>query len=89
MTQSQDTCSRARTISAEGGSADAHDARVAASDARLRRRPFRNEPYDPPLVVTVRNAREPLIEAAGPVTEMPMIEHPFRAGAKARAGIGF
>ncbi len=39
--------------------------------------------------MTVRNAREPLIEAAGPVTEMPMIEHPFRAGAKARAGIGF
>ncbi len=41
------------------------------------------------VVVTGRNAKEPLIEAADLVTEMTMIKHPFRAGVKAQPGIEF
>lgn len=41
------------------------------------------------VVVTGRNAREELIEAADLVTEMTMVKHPFRAGMKAQPGIEF
>ncbi|MEX2647630.1 MAG: cob(I)yrinic acid a,c-diamide adenosyltransferase [Alphaproteobacteria bacterium] len=41
------------------------------------------------IVVTGRNAKEPLIEAADLVTEMTLIKHPFRAGVKAQPGIEF
>ena len=41
------------------------------------------------VVVTGRNAKDALIEAADLVTEMTMIKHPFRAGVKAQAGIEF
>ncbi|MCU0837292.1 MAG: cob(I)yrinic acid a,c-diamide adenosyltransferase [Rhodospirillales bacterium] len=41
------------------------------------------------IVVTGRNAREELIEAADLVTEMTLIKHPFRAGVKAQPGIEF
>jgi cob(I)alamin adenosyltransferase len=41
------------------------------------------------VIVTGRNAREPLIEIADLVTEMTMVKHPFRAGVKAQAGIEF
>ncbi len=41
------------------------------------------------VVVTGRNAKEPLIELADLVTEMTMIKHPFRAGVKAQKGIEF
>jgi len=41
------------------------------------------------VVVTGRNAKEPLIEAADLVTEMTMVKHPFRAGVKPQAGIEF
>ena len=41
------------------------------------------------IVVTGRNAKEPLIELADLVTEMTMIKHPFRAGVKAQKGIEF
>ena len=41
------------------------------------------------VVVTGRNAKEPLIEAADLVTEMTMVKHPFRAGVKAQKGIEF
>ncbi len=41
------------------------------------------------IVVTGRNAKEKLVEAADLVTEMTMIKHPFRAGVKAQAGIEF
>ncbi len=41
------------------------------------------------VVVTVRNAKEPLIELADLVTEMTMVKHPFRAGVKAQKGIEF
>lgn len=41
------------------------------------------------IVVTGRNAREELIEAADLVTEMTLIKHPFRAGIKAQPGIEF
>ncbi len=48
-----------------------------------------NRPADLHVVVTGRNAKEPLIEAADLVTEMTMIKHPFRAGVKAQKGIEF
>jgi cob(I)alamin adenosyltransferase len=41
------------------------------------------------IVVTGRNAREELMEAADLVTEMTLVKHPFRAGIKAQAGIEF
>jgi cob(I)alamin adenosyltransferase len=46
----------------------------------------------PPLthvVLTGRNAKEELIEAADLVTEMTLIKHPFRSGIKAQAGVEF
>ncbi len=46
----------------------------------------------PPLthvVLTGRNAKEDLIEAADLVTEMTLIKHPFRSGIKAQAGVEF
>jgi len=57
---------------------------VAAVVETLRRRP-----RDLHVVVTGRNARDELIEAADLVTEMTMIKHPFRSGVKAQAGIEF
>ncbi len=41
------------------------------------------------VVVTGRNAKEPLLEAADLVTEMALVKHPFKAGVKAQAGIEF
>jgi cob(I)alamin adenosyltransferase len=41
------------------------------------------------VIVTGRNAKEPLIEAADLVTEMEVVKHPFRAGVKAQTGIEF
>lgn len=41
------------------------------------------------IVVTGRNAKPELIEAADLVTEMTMVKHPFRAGVKAQKGIEF
>ncbi len=41
------------------------------------------------VIVTGRNAKEPLIDAADIVTEMTMVKHPFRAGVKAQKGIEF
>jgi cob(I)alamin adenosyltransferase len=41
------------------------------------------------VVVTGRNAKEELIEAADLVTEMEPVKHPFRSGVKAQRGIEF
>ncbi|WP_112320805.1 cob(I)yrinic acid a,c-diamide adenosyltransferase [Oceanibium sediminis] len=41
------------------------------------------------VVLTGRNAKEPLIEAADLVTEMELVKHPFRSGVKAQAGVEF
>jgi len=41
------------------------------------------------VIITGRNARDELIEAADLVTEMEVIKHPFRAGVKAQKGIEF
>lgn len=41
------------------------------------------------IVVTGRNAKPELIEAADLVTEMTEIKHPFKAGVKAQKGIEF
>jgi len=41
------------------------------------------------IVVTGRNARPELIEAADLVTEMTLVKHPFRSGVKAQIGIEF
>jgi cob(I)alamin adenosyltransferase len=46
----------------------------------------------PPLthvVLTGRNAKEDLIEAADLVTEMVLVKHPFRAGIKGQPGVEF
>jgi cob(I)alamin adenosyltransferase len=46
----------------------------------------------PPLthvVLTGRNAKQELIDAADLVTEMTLVKHPFRAGIKAQAGVEF
>jgi cob(I)alamin adenosyltransferase len=41
------------------------------------------------VVLTGRNAKDELIEAADLVTEMELIKHPFRAGIKAQIGVEF
>ena len=41
------------------------------------------------VVITGRNARDELIDAADLVTEMTQVKHPFRAGVKAQIGIEF
>ena len=41
------------------------------------------------VVLTGRNARPDLIEAADLVTEMAAVKHPFRAGIKAQPGVEF
>jgi cob(I)alamin adenosyltransferase len=41
------------------------------------------------VVVTGRNAKPELIDAADLVTEMTMLKHPFRDGVKAQVGIEF
>jgi cob(I)alamin adenosyltransferase len=41
------------------------------------------------VIITGRNARDELIEAADLVTEMEMIKHPFRSGVKAQVGIEY
>lgn len=50
---------------------------------------LKSRPQTLHVVVTGRNAREELIEAADLVTEMMLVKHPFRAGVKAQAGIEF
>ncbi|MWP36725.1 cob(I)yrinic acid a,c-diamide adenosyltransferase [Rhodobacter sphaeroides] len=50
------------------------------------------EDEKPPMthvVLTGRNAKPELIEAADLVTEMEMVKHPFRAGIKGQAGVEF
>lgn len=41
------------------------------------------------VVVTGRNAKQPLIDIADLVTEMTEVKHPFRAGVKAQIGIEY
>ena len=48
-----------------------------------------HKPRDLHVVVTGRNAKQELIEAADLVTEMTQIKHPFRSGVKAQAGVEF
>jgi cob(I)alamin adenosyltransferase len=50
---------------------------------------LRAKPRDLHVVVTGRNARPELIEAADLVTEMTLVKHPFRGGVKAQPGIEF
>jgi cob(I)alamin adenosyltransferase len=50
---------------------------------------LKQKPRDLHVVVTGRNAKPELIEAADLVTEMTLIKHPFRAGVKAQQGIEF
>lgn len=47
------------------------------------------KPEDTHVVITGRNARPELIEAADLVTEMAQIKHPFKGGVKAQAGVEF
>jgi len=41
------------------------------------------------VVVTGRNAKDELLEAADLATEMTLLKHPFRSGVKAQAGVEF
>ncbi|MEC8195425.1 MAG: cob(I)yrinic acid a,c-diamide adenosyltransferase, partial [Pseudomonadota bacterium] len=41
------------------------------------------------VLLTGRNAKPELIEAADLVTEMTLVKHPFRDGIKAQAGVEF
>ena len=50
---------------------------------------LKDKPNDLHVVVTGRNAKEELLEAADLVTEMTMVKHPFRSGVKAQIGIEF
>ena len=50
---------------------------------------LQSRPQDLHVVVTGRNAREELIEAADLATEMTLLKHPFRSGIKAQAGVEF
>jgi cob(I)alamin adenosyltransferase len=50
---------------------------------------LRDKPEMLHVVVTGRNAKEPLIELADLVTEMTQIKHPFRSGVKAQKGVEF
>ncbi|MEK9753981.1 MAG: cob(I)yrinic acid a,c-diamide adenosyltransferase [Rhodospirillaceae bacterium] len=50
---------------------------------------LKQKPENLHVVVTGRNAKDELIEAADLVTEMTMVKHPFRAGVKAQKGIEF
>jgi cob(I)alamin adenosyltransferase len=50
---------------------------------------LRNKPHGLHVVVTGRNAKEELIEAADLVTEMALVKHPFRGGVKAQAGVEY
>ena len=50
---------------------------------------LRDKPENLHVVVTGRNAKEPLIEIADLVTEMTQVKHPFRSGVKAQVGIEF
>ena len=50
---------------------------------------LRNKPDMKHVVVTGRNAKDDLIEAADLVTDMTQIKHPFRSGVKAQRGIEF
>ena len=47
------------------------------------------KPRDLHIVVTGRNARAELVEAADLVTEMTLVKHPFRSGVKAQIGVEF
>ena len=50
---------------------------------------LQGKPENLHVVVTGRNAREDLIEAADLATEMTLLKHPFRSGIKAQAGVEF
>ncbi len=41
------------------------------------------------VVITGRNAREPLLDLADLVTEMKLIKHPYKSGIKAQRGVEF
>jgi len=50
---------------------------------------LKNKPENLHIIVTGRNAKEELMDAADLVTEMTQIKHPFRSGVKAQKGIEF
>ena len=50
---------------------------------------LRNKPEGLHVIVTGRNAKPELMDAADMVTEMTMVKHHFKAGVKAQVGIEF
>jgi cob(I)alamin adenosyltransferase len=50
---------------------------------------LKRKPRDMHVVITGRNAKQELIEAADLVTEMTLVKHPFRSGVKAQPGVEY
>ena len=50
---------------------------------------LKNKPEGLHVIVTGRNAKDEMLDAADLVTEMTMVKHPFRSGVKAQIGIEF
>ncbi|MBT6277655.1 MAG: cob(I)yrinic acid a,c-diamide adenosyltransferase [Chromatiales bacterium] len=50
---------------------------------------LQNKPENLHVIVTGRNAKDALVEAADMVTDMTMVKHHFKAGVKAQEGIEF
>lgn len=50
---------------------------------------LRERPAHVHVVITGRNAPQPLLDAADLVTEMTVIKHPFASGVKAQLGVDF
>ena len=50
---------------------------------------LQHKPADKHVIVTGRNAKAALLEAADLVTEMTLVKHHFAAGVKAQQGIEF
>ncbi|WP_284778252.1 cob(I)yrinic acid a,c-diamide adenosyltransferase [Agrobacterium sp. lyk4-40-TYG-31] len=50
---------------------------------------LQNRPDGLHVIVTGRNAKQPLIDAADMVTEMTLVKHHFKAGVKAQSGIEY
>ena len=73
-----------RTDSGATGWAMTEQSVAPGLDDTLTGRPGRQH-----VIVTGRNAKQPLIDAADLVTEMTLVKHHFAAGVKAQEGIEF
>ena len=59
------------------------------ASSKSARSPPQHKPALTHVVLTGRNAKQELIDAADLVTEMALVKHPFRSGIKAQPGVEF